>query len=34
VRIGAILTSMGFVVHRPRKGNKDRKRRYYRDPKK
>jgi predicted P-loop ATPase len=31
-RVGAILTSMGFVVHRPRKGNKDRERRYYRDP--
>jgi hypothetical protein len=31
-RVGAILTSMGFVTHRPRKGNKDRERRYYRDP--
>jgi predicted P-loop ATPase len=33
-RVGAILTSMGFVTHRPRKGNKDRERRYYRDPQK
>jgi predicted P-loop ATPase len=31
-RVGAILTSMGFAVHRPRKGNKDRERRYYCDP--
>jgi predicted P-loop ATPase len=33
-RVGAILTSMGFVTHRPRKGNPERERRYYRAPNK